>query len=387
MIDPRTKTNSPSGTRRFVLATVLGWAALSLGWANAGFGNDTIYPVTGRPIGDVNIVSESYKEIVYRLKDVPTDQRIATVRVRDVQYGSPPEAYATGLETMSRGEYENAVQSFRLAIEKGKRPWVNEYCLFQIGECYRLWGRSDASKIERAIETYAELTTKYSKSRFAPAADIARGRSLTAAGRYAEAEVHFAGLENTARSTYGIEWEIEAKLGSANNLEIQRKHGEARSKYTSIATAARNELRRIPEGDAVGALRRKQLERLADSARLREGICLIRAGSFTQAESFYSTMISEAIRNNNLGRLGGAYNGRGEAYFNLKNYEKAYIDFAQTAAVYFFDEAETARALYYCGLTLEARDGKPSARSKSYFQEVTQFYPNSEWAAKAKSKK
>ncbi len=377
----RSRTSWARKTPRLIGSVLV--ILLCLGEVHAA---DTIIPISGRPIRDVQIVSESFKEVVYKLANVPTNQRVPSTRVKEIRHGDTPQAYGTGLEAKDRGEYENAIQSLRLSIEKGKRPWVEEYCLFHIGECYQQWGLSDATKLERAIEVFGELKSKFSESRFLPMAEIALGQCLTASGKYSDAENHFTGLENSARSTYGIEWEIEAKLGNAKNLELQKKYGEARTKYTSISTAARNETRRVPANDAAGEFKIKQLLRLADEARLREGICLIRAGSYGEAQNFYSTMISEARRNKDWTRLGGAYNGRGEALFNEKKYVEAYIDFSQTSAVYFSNPNETAKALYWSGLTREAMDGKPTAKSKEFFQDVVNFFPTSEWAAKAKEK-
>jgi tetratricopeptide (TPR) repeat protein len=347
---------------------------------------DTIIPVTGRPTRDVDIVSETYKEVVYRLAGVPSDQRMSAERVKEIRHDDTPEAFTKALEAKSRGEYENAIQSFRLAIEKGKRPWVQEYSLFEIAECYQLWGQADSSKYTRAVESYKELKNRFPQSRFVPQADIDLGKSLTGAGDYAQAEQHFTALENTARDAYGIIWEIEAKLGGANNLEVQAKYGEARSKYTSISNAARGEIRRIPSGDAAAQVKAAILQKLADEARLREGICFIRAGSYSEARTFYDGMISEGLRNKDSKGLGGAYNGRGEAFFQLKEYMKALQDFAQASTVYFNDSDETARALYFTGLTIETMEGKASSRSKSYFEEVAKFFPGTKWATMAKVK-
>jgi tetratricopeptide (TPR) repeat protein len=337
------------------------------------------------PINGVTVENEDFNEVTYKRPNVPDAQRIRSRDVSDIEREPGSEPYDAGREQRKQGDFANAVKSFQLALSKdGSKAWVKEYAQYQIAESQFALGLSDPREMQAALQSFEKLKAEFPKSRLLPAVELGIGQCLVELGRFRDAERHLTDLEGNARSRFGIQYELLAKKWNAKAFEREKRFGEAQTKYSSLYQAATKAL-----GDAdLKDFEKRRISTLAAEARNLEGTCLILAGQFDRAESFYRGLIREAEPKKDYETLAGAYNGLGESLFNLKQPAEALQAFARTATIYFYADPETAKALYWMGICEESKQpGAPGlAASRPYFDQVVKVFPATEWAAKAKSK-
>jgi tetratricopeptide (TPR) repeat protein len=337
------------------------------------------------PITNVTVDSENFNEVTYKRASIPDPQRIRSRDVSDIEREPSSEAYDEGREKQEQGDYANAVKAYQLAISKdGSKAWVKEYALFHLAQSQFALGFSDPREMQSALQSYEKHKADFPTSRFLPDVEIGIGVCLVELGRFRDAERHLTDLESSARSRYGIQYELLAKKWNAKTFEKEKRFGEAQTKYSSLFQAATKALSDADLKD----FERRRISTLAAEARNLEGTCLILAEQYDRAKAFYEGLIREALPKNDFETLAGAYNGLGESLFHLGKPAEALQAFARTASVYFHSDPDTAKALYWMGLCEEKKQPGAAglAAARAYYEQAAKVFPATEWAAKARTK-
>lgn len=338
---------------------------------------------TGKKLTVDQVVSETYKEVRYKSRAV--EKTISADKVGEIIYHDVPQAYKNGLSFLEKGEYENAVNSLNLAMEKrGVGDWIQTYGLFNIAKAYQLWGLTSPSKFQKAVESYNKILEVNPETRFFPEVLFGLAESYALHGDLANAVKAYDRLAQEAYDKkLGALWEARAKYEKAvaqlNGEAFDDAERDLRSAMTFAAEQAKS-ARNDPVLEAA-------LNRIASLSRLNQGSVLIKKNKVSDARRFFEDILQDSTSSRDA--LAGASCGLGECLWTEKKLKEAQEQFAKARVLYFDIPEEGARAAYYLGLIcLELKDKEPNykKRAKDYFQEVIDLYPKTSWAKQARAK-
>ncbi|MHC4942931.1 MAG: tetratricopeptide repeat protein [Planctomycetota bacterium] len=338
---------------------------------------------TGKKMTVDKVIGETYKEIRYKLRS--SEKTITTDKVEEIIYYDVPTAFKNGLAFVEKGEYENALNSFQLAMEaRGVRDWIQVYSLFEKAKAYQQWGLSDNSKFKNAVETFNELLDQAPETRFYAEVLFGLAMSYSLSGDLANAVKAFDQLAQEAyEKKLGVIWEARAKYEKALAQMNGGKYDDAERDLRSAMTFATEQAKTVKDDPGLQAT----LNRIAGLARLNQGTVLIKKKKNSDARRFFEEILNNTSSSRDA--QAGAMCGLGECLLSEKKLKEAQEQFA-TAKVLYFDLAEEgARATYFLGeLCLELKDKEPNykKRAKDYFQEVIDLYPETSWAKQARAK-
>ncbi|MEQ8765848.1 MAG: tetratricopeptide repeat protein [Planctomycetota bacterium] len=319
------------------------------------------------------VVSENYEKVVY--KDGAEQAEIPTDQVKDIIYSNTPDSYYTAEDLRDRGQYENAIKSFKLAQNDGNTgEWVKEYTRFQIAECYRRWG---GSHFDDAISAYEGMISQHPESRFLAPALFGLGMSQMSAGLTSAAIDTFSKLESEASSKrLGEYWIAKARFEKAWGQLAAKQFGPARNTFASAGSLADSVLSRnedLPQD------KKRELEELQVGAKLAEGDSYLEEGKVDQAESFFSNLSRSASASPAL--QAGALNGLGECLFKKKQFEQARYEFTRANVLFRGSAEQIARSLFWLGRCVEEmQEPRWETKQTSYWEELRQQYPESRWS-------
>jgi len=248
------------------------------------------------------------------------------------------------------------------------RDWIKQYANYNLGECYRRLGATNAAAYDTAIEHYQAVLAAQNDCRFI--ADTKFGLAIAMRGKkdFSGAEGVLKELEGDV-TTHGLEkrWGVTARLESARLLESQDRFGEAEAKYRSLGGSVRAS---FPE--------------IANLANMRAGLCMVAAKKFDAARSHFSDLLRSAGDDEWEVRAGG-HLGLGLCFYAEEEYQKARYEFLKVNAVYGNTEPH-AEATYWAAKTnlkRQEKDKTSRLEAKMQFREVIALHPESSWADKA----
>jgi tetratricopeptide (TPR) repeat protein len=338
---------------------------------------------TGKNMTVDKVISETYKEIRYKMR--ASEKTISTDKVEEVIYFDVPTAFKNGLNFVERGEYENALNSFQLAMEaRGVRDWIQVYGLFEKAKAYQQWGLSDNSKFKNAVETYNELLELAPETRFYAEVLFGLAMSYSMSGDLGNAIKAFDRLAQEAYDKkLGVIWEARAKYEKALAQMNGGKYDDAERDLRSAMTFATEQARSAKNDPELMA----SLNRIAGLARLNQGTVLIKKKKNSEARRFFEEILND--KSSSRDARAGAMCGLGECLLAEKKFKEAQEQFAEAKVLFFDLPEEGARATFFLGqLCLELKDKEPNykKRAKDYFQEVIELYPETSWAKRARAK-
>ena len=344
---------------------------------------DEIIRVEGRNLTGVKILSESYKEIQYKRGVV--DAKISTDKVRDLIYGDRPESYTNGINYLDKEEYENAIDSFKLAMEKKTvREWIQTYGRLQIARAYQGWAVTTPAKYKDAVAAYNDLLQHDPETRFYAEALYNLAKCHAGNGDVAASVQAFDRLAQEAYDKkLGLIWEVRAKFEKAVVQLDGGKLDEADRDFRSAGTFVAEQAKSAKDEVLIG-----ELNRIASLARLYQGTVMIRKKKYADARRFFEEIINDD--SSNINAKAGASNGLGEILFTEKNWKEAQFQFARAKVMFADIPEEGAKATYYLGLIClelgEEKEPNCKRKAKQYFTELVDMYPDTDWADKAKAK-
>lgn len=341
---------------------------------------------TGKKQAVDKVISETYKEITY--KSQSSERKIDADKIKEIIYYDIPGPYRAAMTYMEKAEYENAINSFELAMEKRTaRSWVKTYSLYHIARSYQMWGSKSKAQLGKAITTYQDLLKRDPETRFYPEVLYNIAACYAAQGDSAKAVKAFEELGNEARNKkLGIRWEAKAKYDKAFTQLSAGKFDDAERDFRSAMTFASDQSRSVAKTGENPALV-TELDQLSTMARLNQGTVMIRKNKISDARRFFNDILNNASASR--AAKAGASCGLAECLLTEGKLKEAQVEFAKSKVLYFDIPEEGAKATYFLGelcLLLKTREPAYKKAAKGYFQEVLDVYPETSWANKARAK-
>jgi len=329
-----------------------------------------IYPAEGSD-QLVEVTKETYSVIKYDLtsRNVKIPQDMSTHKVAKVEYASIPFEYKEASDSFKNGYFEEALTAFKELAEKKPKPWVEQYALFNVGECLFNLGR-----IDEALEAYQELMRRVPDSRFVPDARYRIGECYLRKNDKVSAKAEFDGLkEYTTSKGYDPIFEYKAELGLIKILELDNNF--------TAALAGLDELQ---------ARVSQTFPEIANEAKLRIGQVYIQQQDFSRAESYFKMILDDA-EGSGPQVLYGAYLGLGNCYY-AQNRHKDALEVCYLRIAVANDKGQNvplpilAEALFKAGRCWDQlREEKPEYANyaQDLYQEVIRVAPGSTFADQA----
>ncbi len=365
---------------RFTLAALPAVLALA-GLARA----DEIRYVDGRkPPGEVQIVSESYEEIVFKIGGSSQKEQASLISEvihtnKSARYIAAESKFKKGdLKQSQAGRERGALEEFQQIIaDKDKNKgadvqWMVHYALFYVAECHRLLGDNPA-----AIQAYQDVLANDAKSLFFPRVKIGIGAAKLAMNDKAGARQAFQELETEAKAKkLGTRWSAEASFALAEVLEADGSLKEALERFEKVKAEL------LSAGDRSSASVRAGI----NANRLR---ALIDPSKTSSAAQELERALQEQWKNldkpaeNEV--IAAASNALGDVYMKTGDAKRALINYLRVAT----DEelkrlpGEGAKALWGAAQAFEAAKGDDwKTRADAMRRELVNRFPSSPWAKK-----
>lgn len=349
-------------------------AAIAAG-ASSARADEILFPEGRAPLKNVEIVSESYEKVVYRISG--SQQEEPTANIAEIVRTNKTTRYTGAEQKLKRGELKGAIDDFGKSItdaEGSPNPqhkWMKHYSLFYLAECYRQTG--DAAK---ALETYDRLLKDNDKTRFYAPAKLGMGLCKLASGDRAGARAIFSELEGEAKSKkLGEKWEFGALLANAEVLEAEGKIKDALERYRKVANAAQVAGGKGGNAGTRAAIHVQRLMAKDDPSKADAAAGAIQK----QIEDEYKKPAPD------VDVAAAAYNALGDVYAAKDDFGKALLAYLRVALD---DELrksadERPKALYCAAMALEKvkKEGWQD-RAKLLRGELKEGYPGSPWAKK-----
>ncbi len=336
---------------------------------------------SSKPLSVDKVISETYTEVKY--KKGSRENKISSDKVSHINYYDVPEAYQNGLSLAGKGEFENALNSFKLAMEdKGVRSWIKTYSLIEIGKLYQQWGLSSKDKLVEAVKTYEKLLEGNPETRFYPEVLLNMGISQADNGDLAGA---IETLDRLAQEAYdkklGTIWEAKARFEKANAQLKCKSLDEAGRGFSSAKKFASDQAKSAEKELS------DELLKMCGKATIIQGSIMIEKNNLREAQNFFEGIIKDETSGRDI--KAGAECGLGKCLMADKNLKEAQIQFARAKVLYGDITDAGAQATYYLGLLcLEMKEDEPNSKKKaqSYFKELIEWYPGTDWAKQARTK-
>lgn len=304
--------------------------------------------------------------------------------VADVEWGNLPESFLAGRSALQRGDFAAASQLF--GDVKSDRALIKTDAEFFLVKAAVAAAGTDrtaaATAAERAKKWLADNVNHWRT----PEAMLLAGRAERFAGLGGAAAATLRELdERSLRDSFGAVWSARAKFELAMTLLADGKGSEARTAFTSTASAADAALAKPSPADA-------ELRELKTLALVGEGETYLVENDFARAESFFSNLTTGPDQQ--LVAVGHA--GAGEAIFRAaqasklpKDYRRAQLSLAKASVFDQLAGEASAKANYYLGrclveLGVEHEGDSFRQRANAYFQIVVSDYPATRFAPLAK---
>ncbi|MBL8841595.1 MAG: tetratricopeptide repeat protein [Planctomycetes bacterium] len=329
------------------------------------------------------VLSEDLAKVKYKLDGVAQAQEIDSALVAEIFYDDAPEAFTKGRELLKKGDAENAVNSFRLALKsKTKNNWIAVHGNYQLGVALQMWGAKDASKLKEAATVFAQLLKDAPECRFMPDA-LRRGADALAAAKDAAgaAALYDRLAEVAQQKKLGILWEAEARIRKADAYVTAGMTKEAEAAYAAAGSFADSNAA-TQKDDAT----KRALLAITGRSQLSQGAALLRNKKFGEARQFFEKVAMSATAQSEV--VAAALNGVGEVLLEEGKPRDALEQFARVRVQYYLAREETARATYFLGKScLALKDAEPNGKKKAadYFAEVVERYGDTPWADRARA--
>gem|GEM_PF-3081530 len=343
-----------------------------------------IRKTSAAPLRVERVTAETYEEVSYRQRGVSSEKKLSADKVREVIYGDQPAAYTQGIRFLEKMDFENAIASLKLSMEgSGVRDWVKTYARLHMGRAYQLWGASDKSKFQEAINTYNDLLADDPKTRFYAEVLLNMALAHSSNGDLSNAVATFERLGKEAyEKKLGVVWEARAKHEKAEAKLLAGQLDESERDFKSSETFCTEQAKKTDD-----VVLKAELDRLAGLDRLSQGKVLIKRKRYKQAQDFFKGVLSNS--SSTLEAMAGAQNGLAECFLAEKKVKEAQNQFAIARVVYGAVSVEAAKATYYlgiCCLELKEKEPKYKMMAQTYFQEVVTLFPATFWAKEAQKK-
>ena len=340
--------------------------ALFLILAASALRADEIHLYRGKPKLGVTVKEETFKEVVYTMPGVRSNQPIPADQVKEVIYKRRSDTFELAEIAMATGDYRKGASMFEAAAANPPKrgPWEKQYGLFNAAECQRAQGEYD-----KAIAAYDRLLKLVPDTKFYGDVFERKAQCYLAQRQRSKVRETYEALRNEVK-TKGLSprWDIFAEF----QLVLLNEGSDAGRAQQSYEDIQRRAAKDFPD--------------VANMARLRIGYVYIKQGKTEDARIFFQEIIDDR-QASAVTVVAGAYTGLGSTYVNqnnptAKDFETALFPFLRV--IYHYDRTPSLpEALYWAGRCLEMRAQDREAnskRAKGLYRRLMKEYPTSEWA-------
>lgn len=348
---------------------------------------DTIYrrnERTGRVITLTGTVLENSLTEVKLDRDGKTASYGAASIVR-IDWGSVPPSYRDGMTYRRRGNWVQAVTSFRVAAtDASTRDVLRADARLQACETLLSFGASDAGQFPEAAKEAGRFLTDHATSSLIPRVRWIQSRALRLAGDSAAAATAFESLyregsTDPASDGYDRLDCLEAGLQAAwchleagDSLRARELFGATKGAMEGLAAGTTGGDPKITSS----------ILSMAGEASMGEGFCLLSGGDASSALAFFERTTSRD--DTPPGARYAALLGRGEALVALDKQREAQLCFAEVASLEHTNPDRAARAvLGLAQTTLALGDGDSASAARRWLNVITESYGGTPSARKA----
>ena len=342
---------------------------------------DTIVRTDGKKVENVQIVSETMQEVVY--KKGRNEMTLAADRVLYVTYEKKPRLVDEAEGFVADDDLLSAIDAFDEYVEgqierpnPGRYKWAPAYAAWRSVEL-----RQSVADLEGARDAAVRLIENFKESRYVPAAYLARAGAETDAGRASDALQTLDRLsklieKNQLSKRYDLECRLariradEKRPGDARRTDLGIIMREAGSAFPTVMSRAE-----VMEGEVFLS----EAERTVDPKKAAE----LRG----KAQVVFERIIE--AKGTTSETLAGAYTGLGECLF-YKGAEKDDMDALKEASMHFLrvvtlfksESRYCAKSLYFAMRSFHLMQNP--RRKADMFRELMSLYPDSGWVVEAK---
>lgn len=341
-------------------------------------------PRTGVVVTLAGTVTENSLENVRMERDGSENSYDAGEIVRIV-WGAVPPSYRDGTTYSERGDFENAVASFRVAAgDASAREVVRASARLQAAEALLAWGTLDPNRFAEAATEAERFLSDFPSNRRVPHALWTKARATLLAGDTAAAAAQFRALYEEGANdppTPGYQRAdcLEAGLAAAGAFLRSGETAPARELYIALEVAFGEAANSVQ--DATSPLRARLLAG-AGEASVGEGYCLLAGGQADRALKFFE----ERARDTDAPSAArfSASLGLAEAYLATGDLRRAQIEFARVSALDHTDRDRVARAMVgLADTSIRLADADAVANARRWLTKVAEDYGDTPAASRA----
>jgi hypothetical protein len=346
---------------------------------------DTIHKKSGGSLRAVEVLEMTISSIKYDRAGGGAGE-LPSFDLAGIDWFEPPEAFGLAAAAMARGDAETAANLFQEAAAQTQREVLKTECQFLGARALTLAMGNDKAKATAAITALQGFLDKAEKGFRSPEAKLLLGRAHRVNGDAEAAAKLFGEVESAAVAEgFGLIWQGKAKVEQALALRAQGKFNEARMAFQSAEQAIDSALTQ-PGPDAA------ELQSLKLLAVVGLGETYVEENKHDEAKRYFAGLAAKGGP-----ARAAALAGEAHAIYlqalpkkDVPGLRTAQLKAAEATVADAASDEPTAKSLYLQGMILLALG--PSAesdtyrtRAADYFDSVVRYYPNSPWAAAART--
>lgn len=326
------------------------------------------------------ITKENFEKVELRISGGTKEFLLEDIK--SIRYDREPTKYLTARKAMNRGEYVQAIESYRKLLKENVRKIFKQHIMFHLALCLQ-----KSNQCDEAIQVYDDLLKEIPDTRYF------RKAQLNKANCYLKKQMPEAGITSVDK---GIQqaYQIKIKEEFIHRLNLLKGRFLENSDF-SKALVHYKQL----EMDAL------HYQEIVDNALAGRGRCYLQDNRFKQAESAFKTV---AGRSKDRIALGSAYAGLGDCYFeqakqaktSVSRYKKTIMEgYLWTWVLYRPPEGESmddyARSGYWAAYCFEMmgnlfEEEKLRERYREYarktYERVRDQFPGTTWNKKSQER-
>lgn len=329
------------------------------------------------------IVANSLDQV--RWSNGGREEDFASEQVLEVIWGEVPASFRDGATYMSRGDFANAANMFRMAATDGDaREVVQAAARANVAEALLALGATDPNQFAECITECERFLTDYPSNRQVPHVQWLKARATLLGGDLAGAATLFraiydAGATEPPTKGYSRRFSLLAGLDAARAYLAANDTAAARELFTALESGFAG-LAAALDGDDHPD--RPILAGAQGEAAVGEGLCLLADGDTARAVSFFEERIADS--NASPAERYTARLGLARALQAEGRLRGAQIQFARVAALDYTDRDRSAAALVgLADCTIQLGDADAAASARKWLNQVKESYGDTPAAKRA----
>ena len=386
---------SPPALRTLAAAAVVAAAALAALAPRASaqeykeqFKDEILVKGAKAPLTGVEITLDSYERLEWKSKSGGAQKKDAA-EILSVTYGDAPVHYQRGLEASRAGRFAEAAEQFRgiaaaVAAGRSRRFWEARGLAYQADSLRRqAAAEKNPARFLEAARMFEDALQKDPKSPILDMVYEGIAESKAGGGDGNGALKALDEFRSTSAAVGRSVWEATARWVRGRVLDRQGETAGAANEYGDLAAFAATKAAAAP----ADSVERRELERLKVAGLVGRGWALFAKAEKTKApadldaaKAFFEGLPRDA--GGSVAGKAASLNGIGAVLLAQGKAREALEKFVEVEVTMFAVPDEVTRALWYKAQAL-GRLGNNAGRD-SALRDLVEYYPWSEWAARAR---